>query len=54
MLPEQTKMINISDDNFEKNHIINGVVQSGDELKQYNYLNLGPTHLQRMVFFKIF
>jgi len=37
-------MINISDDNFEKNHIINGVVQSGDELKQYNYLNLGPTH----------
>ncbi len=44
MPPEQTKMINISDDNFEKNHIINGVVQSGDELKQYNYLNLGPTH----------
>ncbi len=44
MPPEQTKMINISDDNFEKKHIINGVVQSGDELKQYNYLNLGPTH----------
>ncbi|MBK6497996.1 MAG: NADH-quinone oxidoreductase subunit D [Saprospiraceae bacterium] len=37
-------MINISDDNFEKQHVINGVVQTGDELKQYNYLNLGPTH----------
>lgn len=44
MPPEQTKMINISDDNFEKQHVINGVVQTGDELKQYNYLNLGPTH----------
>ena len=44
MPPEQTKMINISDDNFEKQHVINGVVQAGDELKQYNYLNLGPTH----------
>ncbi|MBK7697967.1 MAG: NADH-quinone oxidoreductase subunit D [Saprospiraceae bacterium] len=37
-------MINISDDNFKKQHVINGVVQTGDELKQYNYLNLGPTH----------
>jgi len=44
MPQEQTKMINISDDNFEKQHVINGVVQTGDELKQYNYLNLGPTH----------
>ena len=25
-------------------NIINGVVQTEEELKQYNYLNLGPTH----------
>ncbi len=37
-------MINISDDNFEKNHVLNGKEQSEQELKQYNYLNLGPTH----------
>lgn len=40
-----TKMINISEgNNKEKKQIINGVVQSVDELKHYNYLNLGPTH----------
>lgn len=37
-------MINISDDNFEKHHVLNGKEQSGEDLKQYNYLNLGPTH----------
>lgn len=37
-------MINISDDNFEKNKALNGQEQSDQELKQYNYLNLGPTH----------
>jgi NADH-quinone oxidoreductase subunit D len=37
-------MINISDDNFEKHKILNGHEQSEQELKQYNYLNLGPTH----------
>lgn len=40
-----TKMINISEgNNIDKKQIINGVIQSEDELKQYNYLNLGPTH----------
>ena len=40
-----TKMINISEGNkIEKKQVINGVIQSEDELKQYNYLNLGPTH----------
>jgi NADH-quinone oxidoreductase subunit D len=38
-------MINISEGNkIEKKQVINGVIQSEDELKQYNYLNLGPTH----------
>ncbi|HLO53080.1 MAG TPA: NADH-quinone oxidoreductase subunit D [Saprospiraceae bacterium] len=37
-------MINISDDNFEKHKALNGQEQSDQELKQYNYLNLGPTH----------
>jgi len=37
-------MINISDDNFEKHKVLNGQEQSDQELKQYNYLNLGPTH----------
>jgi NADH-quinone oxidoreductase subunit D len=37
-------MINISDDNFEKHKALNGQEQSDKELKQYNYLNLGPTH----------
>ncbi len=37
-------MINISDDNFEKHKALNGQDQSDQELKQYNYLNLGPTH----------
>ena len=26
------------------NTVINGVVQTDEELKQFNYLNLGPTH----------
>ena len=37
-------MINISDDNFKKYHVLNGKEQSEQELNQYNYLNLGPTH----------
>lgn len=37
-------MINISDDNFDKHKVLNGQEQSDQELKQYNYLNLGPTH----------
>lgn len=36
-------MINTLVDNKEHSKI-NGVLQSEEELKQYNYLNLGPTH----------
>ena len=31
-------------ENKTVNTVINGVVQTDEELKQYNYLNLGPTH----------
>ncbi len=31
-------------ENNNSNQFLNGIVQSDEELKQYNYLNLGPTH----------
>ncbi|MCE2788424.1 MAG: NADH-quinone oxidoreductase subunit D [Saprospiraceae bacterium] len=37
-------MINISDDNFHNDHRINGHVEPEEDIRQYNYLNLGPTH----------
>lgn len=31
-------------ENKTTNTLINGIIQTDEELKQYNYLNLGPTH----------
>jgi NADH-quinone oxidoreductase subunit D len=44
MQPEQTKKTSILEDKMQMNGIINSKLEFEEEIKQYNYLNLGPTH----------